>query len=419
VRGRPFYGWTIVVALGVTTILSYGTNQYLFGLLVEPLSREFGWDKTSIALAYSGVVLVSGLAGLGLGPIVDRLGARLLLAAGSLINGLALLALAHVHGLAAFDLLWTFGFGLGSALTFYPVTMTVVANWFALRRTQAFSLLSFMGAFSSTITYPIAGVLIARLGWRDAVAILGAVQLIVALPLHALVVRRRPEDIGLHPDGASSAGPSTPQSGIAYGVAMRSAAFWLLTIALALGAFASTGMVLEQVAYLIARGYAPAFAATLVGLFGLAYLPGRAFIAWFGERTSLALLFAVAFALQAVGVVVLLKAPSLPGVIAYVCTFGAAYGATFPLRGALMAQRFGRRSYGAILAAQGVPVGIGAALGPVVVGRLIDALGYGAAFAACIAALVAAAAFVAVPVRAPRGLRAAPPYPSAYAGEGP
>ena len=418
-RGRPFYGWTIVVALGVTTILSYGTNQYLFGLLVEPLSREFGWDKTSIALAYSGVVLVSGLAGLGLGPIVDRLGARLLLAAGSLINGLALLALAHVHGLAAFDLLWTFGFGLGSALTFYPVTMTVVANWFALRRTQAFSLLSFMGAFSSTITYPIAGVLIARLGWRDAVAILGAVQLIVALPLHALVVRRRPEDIGLHPDGASSAGPSTPQSGIAYGVAMRSAAFWLLTIALALGAFASTGMVLEQVAYLIARGYAPAFAATLVGLFGLAYLPGRAFIAWFGERTSLALLFAVAFALQAVGVVVLLKAPSLPGVIAYVCTFGAAYGATFPLRGALMAQRFGRRSYGAILAAQGVPVGIGAALGPVVVGRLIDALGYGAAFAACIAALVAAAAFVAVPVRAPRGLRAAPPYPSAYAGEGP
>ncbi|HWT05953.1 MAG TPA: MFS transporter [Xanthomonadales bacterium] len=418
-RERPFYGWTIVVALGVTTILSYGTNQYLFGLLVEPLAREFGWDKASIGLAYSGVVLVSGLAGLGLGPILDRLGARMLLATGSLINGLALLALAHVHGLAAFDLLWAFGFGLGSALTFYPVTMTVVANWFARRRTQAFSLLSFMGAFSSTITYPIAGVLIANFGWREAVTILGIVQLLVALPLHVLVVRRRPEDIGLHPDGAPSAGTSTPDSGIAYHAAMGSTAFWLLTIALALGAFASTGMVLEQVAYLIARGYAPAFAAALVGLFGLAYLPGRAFIAWSGERTSLALLFAAAFALQAVGIVVLVKAPSLPGVIAYVCTFGAAYGATFPLRGALMAQRFGRRAYGAIIAAQGVPVGIGAALGPVVVGRLIDAQGYGAAFAACIAALVAAAVIVAVPVRAPRGLPAPPPYPGAYAGEGP
>jgi len=419
VRERPFYGWTIVIALGVTTILSYGTNQYLFGLLVEPLAREFGWDRASIALAYSGVVLVSGLAGLVLGPIIDRLGARLLLATGSLINGLSLLALAHVHGLPAFDLLWTFGFGVGSALTFYPVTMTVVANWFARRRTQAFSLLSIMGAFSSTITYPIAGVLIAHFGWREAVTILGIVQLVVAFPLHALVVRRRPEDIGLFPDGAPSAGTSTPESGVTYPTARRSAAFWLLTLALALGAFASTGMVLEQVAYLIARGYAPAYAATLVGLFGLAYLPGRAFIAWSGERISLALLFAAAFAIQAIGVVVLVKAPSLPGVIAYVCTFGAAYGATFPLRGALMAQRFGRRSYGAIIASQGVPVGIGAALGPVVVGRLIDAHGYATAFAACIAALVAAAAIVAIPVRATRGLPDSPAYPAAYAGDGP
>jgi MFS family permease len=420
VRERPFfYGWTIVVALGVTTILSYGTNQYLFGLLVDPLAREFGWDRASIALAYSGVVLVSGLAGLALGPICDRAGARFLLATGSLINGLSLLAIGRVHGLAAFDLLWTFGIGLGSALTFYPVTMTVVANWFDKRRTQAFSVLSFMGAFSSTVTYPIAGLLIARFGWRDTLAIMAAVQLLVAFPLHALVVRRHPEDLGLFPDGAPSAGTSTPQSGVAYRVAVRSAAFWLLTAALALGAFASTGMVLEQVAYLIARGYAPAFAAALVGLFGLAYLPGRAFIAWHGERTSLALLFAAAFALQALGIVLLVKAPSLPGVIAYVCTFGAAYGATFPLRGALMAQRFGRRSYGAVIAAQGVPVGIGAALGPVVVGRLIDAYGYGTAFGACIAALVAAAAIVAVPVRAPRGLAAPPAYPGAYAGDSP
>jgi MFS family permease len=419
VRKRPFYGWSIVVALGVTTILSYGTNQYLFGLLVDPVARELGWDRASIALAYSGVVLVSGLAGLALGPVVDRAGARFLLATGSLINGLALLALARVHGLAAFDLLWTLGIGLGSALTFYPVTMTVVANWFDRRRPQAFSVLSFMGAFSSTVTYPVAGVLIARYGWREALTILGVVQLLVALPLHALVVRRHPEDLGLFPDGAPAAGTSTPDSGIALGSALRSAAFWLLTVALTLGAFASTGVVLEHVAYLIARGYAPALAAALVGLFGLAYLPGRIFVAWCGERTNLALLFAGAFALEALGVALLVKAPALPGVIAYVCTFGAAYGATFPLRGALMAQRFGRRSYGAILAAQGVPVGLGAALGPVVVGRLIDTHGYGAAFGACIAALVAAAAFVAVPVRAPRGLGTPPAYPGAYVGGGP
>jgi len=418
-RHRFFYGWTIVVTLGVTTIISYGTNQYLFGLLVDPLAREFGWDKASIGLAFSGVVLVSGLAGLVFGRIVDRLGARVPLAIGSLINGLSLLAISRAHDLLAFDLLWTFGIGLGSALTFYPVSMTVVANWFERRRPQAFSVLSFMGAFSSTFTYPTAGLLIARYGWREALVVLGAVQLLIAFPLHVLVVRRHPEDVGLLPDGAATATAAAPQSGVVYRIAVRSASFWLLTIAIALGAFASTGILLEQVAYLIARGYAPSFAATLVGLFGLAYLPGRVFIAWCGERISLALLFAAAFVLEALGIALLATAPTLPGVIAYVATFGAAYGATFPLRGSLMAQRFGRRSYGAIIAAQGVPVGIGAALGPVAVGRLIDMVGYGAGFGACIAALLAAAVIVAVPVRAPRGLAALPAYGHVYTSGGP
>jgi len=395
---RFYYGWAIVVALGITTCISYGTNQYLFGLLVDPVSREFGWGKASIGLAYSGLLLVAAISGLILGPALDRFGARLLLSAGSLITGLGLLLLARVHTLVTFDLLWTFAVGIGSALTFYPVTMTVVANWFDRERTRALSALTFMGAFSSTLTYPLAGLLIARFGWREALVILGGVQLLVALPLHALIVRRHPEDHGLHPDGAALPGTSNPQSGVTFPTAMRSAAFWLPTIAIALGYFASTAVLLEHVAYIITRGYSPAFAATILGLFGIAYLPGRWFIAWSGDRFPLALLFSVTFIIEALGIVVLIVKPSTPGLILYVCTFGAAYGATFPLRGALMAQRFGRRAYGAILAAQGLPVGIVSGLGPVVVGRLIDALGYGAGFLACAAALLAAAALIAIRV---------------------
>jgi MFS family permease len=361
------------------------------------VSREFGWDKASIGLAYSGVALISGFAGLALGRALDRLGARLLLSTGSLITGASLLLLAHVHRLLEFDLLWTLGIGIGSALTFYPVTMTVVANWFDRRRARAFAVLTFMGAFSSTLTYPIAGALIARLGWRDALMILGIVQLVVAFPLHALLVRRHPEDMGLFPDGAATAGPSTPQSGVRFASAMRSSRFWFPTVAIALAYFASTAVLLEHVAYLIARGYAPTFAATLVGLFGLAYLPGRWFVAWSGERIPFSVLFAVAFTIEACGIGLLIAAPTLPGVVAYVCTFGAAYGATFPLRGALMAERFGRRSYGTILAAQGVPIGIVSALGPIVVGRLIDVSGYGVALGSCIAALLAAAVIIILP----------------------
>ena len=308
-------------------------------------------------------------------------------------------------------MLWTGGIGLGSALTLYPVTMTVVANWFDRRRMRAFAVLTFMGAFSSTLTYPIAGLLIARFGWREAVAILGAVQLLVAFPLHALIVRRHPEDLGLYPDGARSPGLSTPESGVAFGAALRSAAFWLPTVALALAYFSSTAILLIHVAYLIARGYTPAYAAALLGLFGIAYLPGAG--SWPGPASASRWrrCSPVRSRSRRSGSRCSRSRPAPAVVLAYVCTFGAAYGATFPLRGAIMAQRFGRRSYGAILAAQGVPVGIGSALGPFAAGRLIENLGFGAAFECCIAALLAAAVVMVLPVRPARGLGERVAYP--------
>jgi MFS family permease len=404
VRGasRPvFYGWIIVVALGVTTIISYGTTQYLFGLLIDPIAREFGWSRAAIGAAYSGTVLVSGFAGLGLAFALDRLGARALMSLGSIVSGVSLLLLAHVQTLTQWGLLWTLGLGLGAALTQYPVSFTVLANWFDRRRPHALSVLTFMGAFASTIFYPLAGFLIVALGWRSALHVLAGMQLLVALPLHAVILRRHPEDVGLHPDGAPARGRSTPQSGVTLRAAMRTTAFWLLTGAIALSFFASTIVLTEHIAYLIALGYAPAFAASLAGLFGIAYLPGRWFVAHASGKVPLAVLFAIVFGAEALGVALLATLHALAGVIAYVLTFGAAYGATAPLRGAIVAERFGRRSYGAIIAAQGVPIGVLAALGPVVAGRLIDVAGYGPALWCCVGALTVAAVVVAVPVRGP------------------
>jgi len=400
--GRRYYGWTIVITLGVTTIISYGTTQYLFGLLVDPLTHEFGWSTTAIGAAYSGTVLVSGVMGVALGAIVDRIGARALLATGSALSGISLLLLARVHTLAAFDLLWSVGMGLGAALTYYPVSFTVITNWFAQGRIRAFSMLTFMGAFSSTIFYPLGGLLIHAFGWREALVISGLIQLLVALPLHAIVVRRHPEDHGLHPDGASGAGESTPQSGVSLRTALRSARFWLLTLAIALAYFASTLVLLEHVAYLIRRGFEPALVALLAGLLGLAYLPGRWLVVYAGGRLSLAAQLTVACIVQACGVVLLAVSSTALGIVAYVLVFGAAYGAMSPLRGAIMAERFGRRSYGAILAVQGVPVGVFAALGPLVGGRLIDGFGYGPAFIACIATLAAGGLLVGVEGRLTR-----------------
>ncbi|MFN2461399.1 MAG: MFS transporter [Candidatus Velthaea sp.] len=378
----------------MTTLVSYGTTQYLFGVLLEPVSREFGWSKTAIGSAYAGTVLVSGFAGLALGRALDRIGARLLLSLGSVVSGVALLLLSHVQTLAEFDALWTFGLGAGAALTYYPVTFTVVANWFAARRIHALSVLTFMGAFASTIFYPLAGWLVHALGWREALVALALLQFGVALPLHAFVVRRHPEDMGLRPDGAPTGEPPGPASGISFRDALHDRGFWLLSAGMSLAYFSTTTILLEHVAYLIGRGFAPTLVATLAGLFGIAYLPGRSLVVWLNRRMPLTAQLACAFALAALGIVLLSAARNAAWIVAYVAVFGAAYGALSPLRGAVIAERFGRRAYGAIFAAQGVPVGILSAAGPVAGGRLIDVFGYGAAFAVCIAALAGAAFIV-------------------------
>lgn len=395
---RRYYGWRLVVALGITTIISYGSSQYLFGLLVAPLTKEFGWSNAVVGAAYSGTVLVAGFAGLALGRALDRFGARALMSLGSILCGVSLLAMSRVHSLVTFDLLWTAGMGVGTALTYYPISFTVVANWFERRRTQALALLTFLGALASPITYPLAGWSIASLGWRETLVVLAGVNLFIALPLNLVFVRRHPEDHGLHPDGATEASSWMPESGIALRHAVSGTAFWSLTIALALAYFGSTFVILQHVAYLISRGYEPAVVAGIVGLLGLTYLPARWLIAVAGSRIGTATLLAAAFFLEAIGIAFLLVARDLAWILAYLLVFGMAYGATAPLRAAIVAERFGRRAYGTIFATQNAIAGIAAALGPIAAGGIVDVAGYGAAFAVCIVVFVAAALLVSLPV---------------------
>ena len=404
VRPPRYYGWAIVVALGVTTCLSYGATQYLIGVLVAPISAELGWDKAAINGAYSTTVLVSGLLGFGVGRIVDRIGARALMAAGSAILGTSLLLLALVTKEVHFYLVWGLGIGLGTALTYYPVSFTVVANWFEQRRLNALSTLTFLGAFASTIFYPLSGALVAAFGWREAVAILGALQLVVALPLHAFVLRRHPEDVGLNPDGGTRDTTAAPEiTGMQLMPALRTPAFWIITTAISLSFFASTTIIVEHIAFLISRGLTPTLAASIVGLWGLAYLPGRTTVAFFGDKMSLQVLVAAAIALEAGGVVLLLAAHSALTAVAYVVAFGGAYGALAPLRGAIMAERFGRRAFGSIVAAQGIPIAVLSALGPYIGGKLTDALGYSASFKLCLVTLVAGTLLMLVPMPRPTG----------------
>src|SRR5260370_34730270 len=95
-RRTPYYGWVLMVVLGITTIISYGTTQYLFGVLVVPLDATFHWGRASISGAYTLGLIIAGLLGVPIGYLVDRRGARLLMSGGSVLAGLALIGVAGV-----------------------------------------------------------------------------------------------------------------------------------------------------------------------------------------------------------------------------------------------------------------------------------------------------------------------------------
>lgn len=390
----PYYGWLLMVVLGITTIISYGTTQYLFGVLVVPLSTSLHWDRATVSGAYAVSLIVAGVLGVPIGPLLDRFGARFLMSCGSVLAGLSLIGLAQMQTIWQFYLFWSGGLGLAMALTLYPVTFTVVANWFVRKRGAALAVLTLVGGLSSPLCIPLSGALIASIGWRATLIVWAGAQLVLALPLHAFVLRRHPEDLDLSPDGEQR--PATPGTmelpGISLSEALRSSVFWTLTASLSLVMLGSTVVFVHQVAFMISHGYDPVLAATLSGMLGLVSLPGRYVFNTLSSRTNAQSLLMLSVVAQAVGIAVLVLSSSLLWLILYVLIYGTAYGAFSPLRASVMADHFGRRAYGAITAVQGVPVALGAALGPVAAGWLYDRLHhYELSFWLCAGAFLLAA----------------------------
>ena len=371
---QRYYGWRLVAALGLITIVAYGTTQYFFGVLVVPVGQEKGWTRAELAAGYALALAVAGLLGLPLSRWVDRRGARGVIALGGAIGGASLVGLAGVQTLWQWDLIWAAGLGLAGAMTLYPVTFTIVANWFHTRLGTAMAFLTVLGGLASPIFIPLAGALEGSIGWRRTAFVFGVLQLLVIVPAAAIFVRRHPEDLGLFPDGALTAeeAGSHPEQGFAVGDAVRRLPFWTLLVTTLVGLSGGTLLFAHQVAYMIGRGQAPEVAAALAGGLGLVSLPGRAIFNLLSDRLPSQQVLAVCQLLQALGVAILAFAISLPALLAYVLVFGAAFGASSPLIASVRAQHFGRRAFARIGALQGVAALLGAALAPLVGGLVYD-----------------------------------------------
>jgi MFS family permease len=368
----------MLVTVSCTELISWGILYYAFTVFVKPMQAALGWSTAELAGAFSLALLCSAVAALPVGSLLDRYGTRWLMTTGSCAASLLLLAWALVQNLTLFYLIWV-GIGITMALVLYDPAFALVAIWFRRQRARALTVLTFIAGFASVVFVPLAQWLVQVQGWRMALVTLALLLAIVTIPLHALVLRRRPEDLGVMPDGlpASAAlafAPTKSEQSVSARAALRGAAFWWMAAAFALAMLTAGAITVHLLPYLIDRGYSASFAASMVSLIGIMALPGRLIFTLLGERIARRLVTSALFLLQAIALAALLLVPGLAGVFGFVVLFGAGFGALTPARAALVAEYYGSTHYARINSVLGLFVTGARAAAPVGTGLLYDRL---------------------------------------------
>lgn len=376
-----FYGWWIVFCAAAIVFLSAGTFFYGFGLLVGPLTAEFGWSRAAVSIGFSLRTEVGGVAAPLVGFLVDRVGVRRLTTVGIFVVAIGFLLLSRVHSLPAFYAA-ILVIAIGTSATGGANAATIIAQWFRRQRGKALGLMTFGGGLGGISAIAFAA-LISEQGWRDALVFVAIIQVVVLVPL-ALSMRNKPADVGLTVDGISeedaaavdAASRPVPTTGLELTgrEAFRSPLFWKVAMTFALSNFATTAIIVHQIPFLVEEiGSTDAFAALSVTLMTAISLIGRLGFGLAADRYSKAMLTGVAVTCSGLGLVLFSTVHHEWQLIYVLPFFGIGFGAAVPLRAAIQGEYFGLRAYGTIQGMLFTASTLGAFFGPLLAGVLYDA----------------------------------------------
>jgi MFS family permease len=374
----PFYGWVIAGSGAVSNFLTAGVAVWSFGIFIEPLRKELGWSTAVIAAGFSIRSFEQGLMAPVTGLMVDRFGPRKMAVAGALILAVGILMFAQTHSKPMYfaaSIVMALGQSVGSFVAYSAVLM----RWFRRLRGRAMGVLNAGNGAGYALVLPLSW-LISSVGWRETLTISAILLAVVTVPI-ALLVRDDPADLGLAPDGA----PLTAEerlapaaaSGMSVAEAVRTPMFYLLALAGALNGAAILGWIVHQIPHLKAEGLTTSQAATVGVFYALCQIAFRPASGFIGDRIGRHRLFVVAFALQAVGLVVfaLVSSDRIWLLPLYYVTFAFGQAAWVVMQLAVVADYFGPRRVATInglIGAAQMPTGV---LSPIIAGIVFDRTG--------------------------------------------
>ena len=376
-----FYGWVVLGSASSTQIVRNAAASLTIAVFMFPLAEDLGWSRTLIA----GAASFGGLAASGASPVVgwliDKYGARLVLATSVFILGLSTISLAWATVPLAFYL----AYGVGRVIFSSPVQIgasVVASRWFIRMRGRASGVL-FLSHSVGMIVFPlIASIVIDMHGWRYAWVVLGLIVWAVALLPATLLIAERPEDVGLKPDGDEVEGANEDANGSAgeepgwtLKAAMKTPALWILATATGLLFLMQAGINTHLAAFLRDEGLSPVFAGVGVGLNAAFLGLGSIAWGWIVERVPARHVLTMVAALMALGAVLFMTTSSTAQALVYSSLFGFGLGGMLSVPPVAYADYYGRRSLGTIRGVAEPLTSGGQAIGAVAAGAVFDLTG--------------------------------------------
>jgi len=383
---RLFYGWWIGGASFLVLLITVGIGLYTPPIFLVPLQDHFGWSRAAIAGGGALGALTAGIMGPLVGVWINRYGARRVMTVGALVMAGGFGLMSMIQSLWQLYALSVIG-AVGISCAAWIPNQTLTSNWFTRKRGMAMGITLAGIGFGGLAMPPLAGFLIAEFGWRVAYAVLGSLVLVIVVSVTLAVVRSQPADLGLLPDGEplgpeeqpgdpiDAAGEVAEVPGLSLSEAVKTGAFWLLSLGHVLWTFGSMSLIVHIPAFLTDQGFESQVAAGFLALAIGISVAGRLTFGVLADRFAKRRIMSSAMILQVLAVFCLFRVDSSGALPVFAIFFGMGLGGAAVLVPLLIGECFGLRAFGTILGLVMISATLGAASGPVVTGRIFDVTG--------------------------------------------
>lgn len=373
--GSLFYGWWIVGATFTVLFIGLCSGFYTVSVFLEPIEQTFGWSRTRISLGFTIAALLVGLLSPVVGIAVAKFGVKTVQLFGALVAGCGLIMASFIQALWQYYVIYIV-MAVGLASVSLVPSQTLISHWFERRRGTAMGIIMTGIGLGGMVMVFIASMMNEAYGWRWAYRFLGLLVLAIVVPVILTVIRNRPEDLGLVPDGeqAGDAGAAGAVKTVSFTVkeAFRTLPFHLTCLIMALFSVILGGLTMHAIA--LFRSYGIQEANTLWSLTLGASVAGRIVFGYLSDKLSKKALLGVSWVLHVLGFWSITMVPGNSSLIwGFVVCYGLALGSFVTLMPLFVAERFGVEHFSKLIGLVGLFQVLGMAVGSVLLGRIYDA----------------------------------------------